>query len=215
MNEFQSWHNDTLGAKTVEALNKNNFQATYAKTCQEAVEKVLALIPADATVGMGGSWTNIEDLSLADLLEKRGHTVYNHNKPGLTPEQVNDYRHKQLGCDVFLSGSNAVTLDGQLVNVDGAGNRVAAMIFGPKKVIIIAGINKITRDVPEAEQRIQLYAAPINNKRLNRPNPCTKTGICMDCQGPTRICNITTILRKKPAGIGEYHIIIVGESLGF
>ncbi len=214
MNEAQTWHVDALGAKAVDALVKNNFKAVYAKTRSEAVERVLAAIPEGAAVGMGGSWTTTADLALGDLLEKRGHTVYNHNKPGLTPEQVLDYRHKQLSCDVFLSGSNAVTLDGKLVNVDGVGNRVAAMIFGPKKVIVVAGINKIVRDVAAAEERIELYAAPINNKRINKPNPCTQTGVCMHCQGPTRICNITTIIRKKPP-LTDYHVVIVGENLGF
>jgi len=214
MSEAQNWHIDTLGAKAVDALAKNNFTANYVKTRKEAVERVLAVIPEGATVGMGGSWTTTVDLALGELLEKRGHTVYNHNKPGLTPEQIMDCRHKQLACDVFLSSSNAVTLDGQLVNVDGIGNRVAAMIFGPPKVVVVAGINKIVRDVPAAEERIALYAAPINNKRLKRPNPCTQTGICMDCQGPTRICNITTIIRKKP-GLTDFHVIIVGENLGF
>jgi L-lactate utilization protein LutB len=214
MSEAQNWHIDTLGAKAVDALTKNNFKASYVKTRTEAVERVLAVIPEGATVGMGGSWTTTVDLSLGELLEKRGHAVYNHNKPGLTPEQIMDCRHKQLACDVFLSGSNAVTLDGQLVNVDGVGNRVAAMIFGPKKVVVIAGINKVVRDIPAAEERIELYAAPINNKRLKRPNPCTQTGICMDCQGPTRICNITTIIRKKPS-LTDFYVIIVGENLGF
>jgi L-lactate utilization protein LutB len=214
MSEAQSWHVDTLGAKAVDALTKNNFKAVYAKTRAEAVEHVLALIPEGSTVGMAGSWTTTADLALDEILEKRSHTVYNHGKPGLTPEQVMDYRHKQLACDVFLASSNAVTLDGQLVNVDGAGNRVAAMIFGPKKVVIIAGINKIVRDIAAANERIELYAAPINNKRLKRPNPCTQTGVCMNCQGPTRICNVTTILRKKPS-LSDFHVIIVGENLGF
>ncbi len=214
MNEAQSWHVDALGTKTVDALIKNNFKASYVKTRKEAVDSVLAAIPQGAAVGMGGSWTTTADLALGDILEKRGYTVYNHNKPGLAPEQILEYRHKQLSCDVFLSGSNAVTLDGKLVNVDGVGNRVAAMIFGPKKVIIVAGINKIVRDVPAAEERIKLYAAPINNKRINKPNPCTQTGICMDCQGPTRICNITTIIRKKPP-LTDFSVILVGEELGF
>jgi L-lactate utilization protein LutB len=213
MNEFQSWHIETLGAKAADALTKNNFKATYVATRKEAVEEVLALIPKEATVGMGGSWTTAE-LGLGDMLEGRGNTVYNHNKPGLAPEQVMEFRHKQLACDVFLTSSNAITLDGKLVNVDGAGNRVAAMIFGPKKVVVIAGVNKIVRDVEEAERRIELYAAPINNKRLGRPNPCTQTGICMDCQGPTRICNVTTIMRKRPP-LTDIHVIIVGEDLGF
>jgi L-lactate utilization protein LutB len=214
MSEAQKWHVDTLAAKAVEALTKNNFKASYAKTRKEAVGQVLAIIPEGATVGMAGSWTTAVDLGLGDLLEKRGHMVYNHGKQGLTPDQILDFRHKQLSCDVFLSGSNAVTLDGQLVNVDGVGNRVAAMIFGPKKVVVIAGINKVVRDVPAAERRIEMYAAPINNKRLNRPNPCTQTGVCMNCQGATRICNVTTIIRKKPS-LTDFHVIIVGEDLGF
>jgi len=214
MNEFQAWHNDALGAKAVEALNKNNFQASYVKTRQEAIDKVLSLVPANATVGLGGSWTVQGDLGLAALLGERGHTIYNHGAPGLTPEQAHEARQKQQTCDVFLTGSNAVTLDGKLVNVDATGNRVAAMIYGPKRVIVVAGVNKIVRDVEEAESRIALHAAPINNKRLNRPNPCTQTGICMDCQAPTRICNVTTILRKKPV-LTDMHVIIVGEELGF
>lgn len=214
MNEYKAWHSETLGTKAVEALTKNNFTAFYVKSKEEALEKVLALIPKDATVGMGGSWTTTMDLNLSDILEDRGHTVYNHNKPGLTPEQVLDYRHKQLSCDVFLSGTNAITSDGKLVNVDGAGNRAAAMIFGPKKVIIIVGINKVVRDVAEAERRIQECAAPINNKRLGKTNPCTKTGICMDCQSPARICNVTTIIRKRMP-LTDTTVIIVGEELGF
>jgi hypothetical protein len=214
MNEAQQWHVDTLGSRVVDALTKNNFKASYVKTRAEAVERVLAMIPAGATVGMGGSWTTTVDLSLGDVLEKRGHAVYNHNKPGLTPEQIMDYRHKQQACDVFLSGSNAITLDGQLVNVDGSGNRVAAMIFGPKKVIVIAGINKVALDISAAEKRIETFAAPINNRRLNRPNPCTQTGTCMNCQGPTRICNVTTIIRKKPK-LTDFHVVIIGEDLGF
>lgn len=213
MSDFIAWHNETLAARVVEALTKNHFEASYVKTKEEAVAKVLGQIACDASVGIGGSHT-LNQLELPRLLEERGNTVLNHNKPGLTPETILDIRHKQLACDVFLSSTNALTLDGKLVNVDGAGNRVAAMIFGPKKTIILAGVNKIVRDTAEAEKRIQLYAAPINNKRLDRPNPCVKTGQCMDCQGPTRICNVTTILNKKP-GAANIEIILIGEDLGF
>jgi L-lactate utilization protein LutB len=214
MNEFQAWHNDALGAKAVEALSKNNFRATYVKTKQEAVDKVLSLIPEDAAVGFGGSWTTQAELGLHTILEKRGNTIYNHGKPGLTMEESLAIRRKQLTCDVFLTSTNAVTLDGKLVNVDGSGNRVAAMIFGPKKVVIVAGVNKIVSDVAEAENRITLHAAPLNNKRLNKAHPCTATGICMDCQAPDRICNVTTIIRKSMPAT-EMHIVIVGEELGF
>lgn len=213
MSELKQWHNDTLGAKAVEALTKNNFTATYAKTREEAVQQITALIPADATVGVGGSWT-IQEIGLDTALESRGNTMFNHNKPGLSPAEANELRHKELSCDVFLTGTNAITLNGEVVNVDGVGNRVAAMIFGPKKVIIVVGVNKITRDIVEAQNRIELYAAPINNKRLNKTNPCVKTGECMDCNSPGRICNVTTIMHKRPV-LTDMHIVIIGEELGF
>ena len=213
MSEFKVWHNETIGAKTVEALVKNNFQATYCQTKQEAVKQILALIPVEGTVGIGGSWT-VGELGLLDKLAARGNTMFNHGLPDLSPETKLELRRKQLTCDVFLTGTNAVTMDGRLVNTDGVGNRVASMVFGPKKVVIVVGVNKIVKDIAEAEERIKLYAAPINNKRLNTPNPCVKTGKCMDCQGPTRICNVTTIMNKRPM-LTDIHVVVVGEDLGF
>lgn len=213
MREFKNWHNETIATKTVAALVKNDFQATYCQTGQEAVEQILALIPLAGTIGVGGSWT-VGDLGLLDKLETRGHTIFNHGLPDLSAEDKMEMRRKQLTCDVFLTGTNAVTIDGKLVNTDGVGNRVAAMIFGPKKVVIVVGVNKIVKDIVEAEKRIKLYAAPINNKRLNTPNPCIRTGECMDCQGPTRICNVTTILNKRPM-LTDIHIFVIGEELGF
>jgi hypothetical protein len=213
LKEFKTWSNDTLGAKAVDALTKNNFKASYCKSRYEAAKELLALIPENATVGVGGSWSIVE-LDVLDELEKRGHTIYNHNKAGLTAEEVLAFRRAELTCDVFLTGTNALTLDGKLVNVDATGNRVAAMMFGPKQVIVVAGVNKIVRNIEEAESRIKMFAAPINNKRLKRPNPCTVSGICMDCQGPTRICNITTVIGKRPPAT-PMHILVVGEELGF
>ena len=213
MKKFIQWHNDVFGEKVVKALEKNNFQAYYVATRAEAVNKVLSLVPAGATIGVGGSWT-LKELAIPEQLEKQGHEVFDHNRPGLTLEQSVALRHKELSCDVFISGTNAITLDGQIVNTDGSGNRVAAMSFGPKKVIVVVGVNKIVSDLDAAMERIELFAAPINNKRLDRPNPCTVSGVCMDCQGPSRICNITTILHKRPPMI-DFHVVIVGEELGF
>ena len=213
MKQFIQWHNDTFGEKVVKALEKNNFQAHYAVNRTVAIEKALSLIPAGATIGVGGSWT-LKELGIPEQLAKNGHTVYDHNIPGLTMEESLALRRKELLSDVFLSGANAITLDGQLVNTDGSGNRVAAMSFGPKKVIVIVGVNKIVSDLDAAMERIETVAAPINNKRLDRPNPCTITGMCMDCQGSTRICNITSILHKRPPAI-DLHVIVVGEELGF
>lgn len=213
MKQFIQWHHDVFGEKVVKALEKNNFSAYYVASRAEATEKILSLIPAGATIGVGGSWT-LRELGLPEQLANMGHEVFDHNKPGLTPETADALRRKEQSCDVFLSGTNAITLDGQIVNTDGTGNRVAAMSFGPKKAVIVVGINKIVSDLDAAMERIEMFAAPVNNKRLNRPNPCTLTGVCMDCQGPARICNITSILHKKPPAI-DFHVVIVGEELGF
>ncbi len=213
MKEFFEWHHETIGKKAVEALKKNHFKACYCRDGKEALEKILELVPQEAVIGVGGSWT-VTEMGVVKELEAMGHKILNHGKPGLCPEEKLEIRRGQLTSDVFITGSNAITMDGQLVNVDGFGNRVAAMIFGPGKVIVVAGINKLVSDVEEGLKRIRQVAAPINNKRLNTGNPCTVTGECMDCQGPGRICNATVILNKKPS-LTDMHVFIVGEELGF
>jgi L-lactate utilization protein LutB len=213
MSDLMKWHNEVIGQRVIDALNKNNFNSNYFDSRQEAVDYILQLIPLDATIGVGGSRTAVE-LGLVELLEKRGHELFNHNQDGLTPEEKIERRYKQLTCDVFLSGANAITLTGEIVNRDAFGNRAAAMMFGPKKVIIVVGTNKIVRDVAEADQRIKLYAAPMNNKRYESPNPCVQLGECVDCKSPTRACNITTILSRRPP-LTDIHIIVLGETLGF
>jgi len=203
----------TLGLKTVEALKSNRFNAAYYESAHAAMEELFSVIPPEATVGIGGSWTLIS-LEVIEKLEERGNTVYCHHKPGLSPEEILDIRRKQLTCDVFLTSSNAITKDGRLVNTDATGNRVAAMIFGPKKVIVLAGVNKIVGSLEAAQERIRATAAPQNNKRLNRPNPCVQTGHCVDCQGPTRLCNVTTVIHKRPPA-SDIHIWVIGEELGY
>ncbi len=212
MNDSVRWHRDTLGEKVVKALTKNNFTATYVQNRQEAAAMLLELIPPDATIGFGGSVT-LNELAIIPQLEERGNPVGNYMKPGLSPQEVKAIRRQHLLADVYLSGTNAVTLDGELVNVDATGNRVGPMLYGPEKVFIVVGINKIVKDVAEAQSRVKLWASPPNNKRLGYPNPCAQTGVCVDCQGPTRICNITTIMHKKPR-LTDVHVIVVGEELG-
>ncbi|AOT70335.1 lactate utilization protein [Geosporobacter ferrireducens] len=213
MNTQLDLNYEALGLKTVEALQKNRFNASFYKTAQEALEKLFSMVTPEDSVGIAGSWT-LQQLGVVETLEERGNTVFCHHKPGLSPEEVLETRRKQLTCDVFLTGTNAITIDGRLVNTDATGNRVAAMIFGPKKVIVIAGVNKIVQSLEEAEERIRATAAPLNNKRLNRSNPCVQTGKCMDCQGPTRLCNVTTVLHKRPPA-SDIHILLVEEELGF
>lgn len=213
MNDLTKWHNDVIGQRTVDALIKHNFKANYFADRQAAVNHILQLIPEGVTIGMGGSRTGME-LGLWELLAERGHELYNHNQDGLSLEEKTALRYKQLTCDVFLAGSNAITLTGEIVNRDAFGNRVAAMMFGPKKVIIIAGINKIVRDIEEAEKRIKMCSAPMNNKRYELPNPCVQLGECVDCNSPQRSCNITTILSRRPP-LTDIHVVVIGENLGF
>lgn len=213
MNELETWREDVIGHRAAKALNGNGFTAVYCSGRAEALAYVLDRIAPGATVGVGGSRT-LADLGLSSALAARGNTVLDHNAPGLTLEEKDVLRRGQLTCDVFLTGANAVTLTGELVNRDGIGNRVAAMIFGPGKVLVVAGVNKIVRDVHEADRRIRTHAAPMNNKRLATKNPCVALGECVDCKTESRICNVTTILHRRPM-LTDMHVVLVGEVLGF
>lgn len=212
MDQNVKLHTELLGKATVEALKKNCFQAEYLPDAASAKERLLEMIPAGASVGFGGSAT-IKYLDIKEELAKRNCVCYDHNA-AKDPEEAQEIRRKQLTCDVFLSGSNAITRDGRLYNVDGRGNRVAAMIFGPREVIIVAGTNKIVANLEEAEERVYGYAAPINNIRIGTDNPCVRIGHCMDCSTPKRICNVATIFHKCPAGM-KTTVLVVGEALGF
>jgi len=211
--DARSWHAETVGQKVVNALEKNGFKAVFFKDKEEAAQYVLGFIDDKTKVGIGGSIT-LNELELPQRAGEKGALVLNHNLSHLTPEEKLEIRRQQLLCDVFLCSANGITLDGYLVNIDGTGNRVGAMTFGPKKVIIIAGINKISKDVDTALKRIETVTAPQNNKRLNLPNPCTATGVCMDCKGTTRICNIYSVIKRKPT-VTDVEVVIVGEPLGF
>lgn len=213
MNDIAVWHNEALGQQAVKALTRNRFTATYCADGKSAVAHVLGLVPQGSQVGFGGSMTE-RALDLVGACKAHGCGILDHNAAGLSPEERGEIRRKQLASDVFICSANAVTLNGELMNVDGSGNRVAALSYGPGRVIIVAGVNKIVKDLDEADKRIRMIAAPMNNKRIGLPNPCTSTGVCMDCRSATRICNITTILRHCP-GAADIHVVLVGESLGY
>ncbi|TFG81819.1 MAG: lactate utilization protein [Spirochaetales bacterium] len=213
MNPVDTWHAAALGEAAVKALKKNGFQAEYVATAAEAAKKVASFFKKGATVGFGGSMT-VKTLGLQEVAAATGCEILDHNVPGLAPDAKLTILRRQLTCDLFVSGSNAVTLEGEIVNVDGNGNRVAALTFGPVKTVVIMGANKLVRDLDEAFTRIELYASPMNNKRLDKTNPCVKTGTCMDCDGDTRICRVYQILRKRPS-LSDFTVIVVGENLGY
>jgi hypothetical protein len=187
----------------ITALKANRFNVVeYAEDGSAATKLVMDMIPLDARVGTGGSMT-IRQIGLRDQLTRRGNLQI--MRPGQAPAQLLN--------DIMLCSSNAVTLDGKLVNIDGMGNRVAAMIFGPKKVILVIGQNKIVSNADEAVRRIKLVIAPYHGLTVGSKAPCGVSGQCSDCDSPGRICNITTIIEKKPFRT-EFMIIIVGQDLG-
>jgi len=195
------------------ALKANGFKVIYADNSKEALDKVMSLIPREAKVGIGGSVT-VRDIGLVEAIEKQNNPIFmDWGKPLELKEKLK-VRKEALTIDVYLTSSNAITLQGQLVNIDGTGNRVSAMIFGPKKVIIIAGANKLVGTLDEALARIKNIACPLNGKRLNLNTPCALTGKCTDCNSPDRMCKVTVILEKKP-NLSDITIVLVGENLGY
>lgn len=198
---------------TVKALEANNIDCVFVQNKQEALEKALELIPEGSTVGLGGSVT-VEQVGLLEKLRTGNYTLYDQYAPDIDMPENMKRRRQGLTAKYFVTGTNAITSDGQLVNVDGLGNRVAAQAFGPEKVVIVAGTNKIVKDVHEAFDRLEKIAAPINAKRVNAQSPCADTGVCIDCDSPARICNIYTIIRRMMIP-GRITVILVNDSLGF
>lgn len=213
MMAVEVWHNETLGMKVCAALKKHGFEAQYVATGAEALQLIAGFVKQGMKVGFGGSMT-LRAMGAPEKVRALGAEVLDHDDPGLDQEKKLEVRRAQLTCDLFLSSVNAVTLEGDIVNVDGTGNRVAALSFGPKKTIVVVGSNKIVRDLDGARDRIETTAAPMNNKRVDRPNPCVKAGTCQDCQGQTRICCVYHVLRRKPLS-SDFTVIVVGEPLGY
>ena len=211
--ELNTWTSEKKCRKLVDNLAKKHFTAVYCASAQEAADYILKQAESAASVGFGGS-LSVADLKLTTPLAEQGKEILNHGFPDLTFEQRAAIMRRQLTCDLFLTGTNAVTLDGCLVNIDGNGNRVAAMFFGPKKVIVVAGRNKIVEgDVTDAIKRIKDKSAPPNCLRLGKQTPCAVTGFCADCDSPQRICHVTTIIDSKPSQT-DLHVLVVNEDMG-
>lgn len=199
-------------AQLVELLKRHGMRSSFVSTAAEARQMVLAMAQPGQTVGIGGSQT-IAALEINQALAEKGCQVLDHNRAPSREEAI-AMRHQQLHCDLFLCSTNALTEKGQLVNVDGVGNRVGAMAFGPKKVAVVVGINKIVPDLDAAFERVRTVAAPKNAQRLKRKTPCAEVGRCMDCSSPERMCSVYTIIERRPA-LTDLELIIVGEELGY
>lgn len=197
----------------VKSLRSNGFKPVeFVEKANDAVPLVLDLIPPRASIEMAGS-ASVAQIGLLDLLRERGNPGLEPPQPGkLDPRTFLDEMRAHRK-DVLLASSNAVTMDGKLVNVDGMGNRVGNMFFGVKQVVLLVGVNKIVNTVDEALDRVQHTIAPYHAKHIGVNTPCAVTGECSDCNSPQRICNITTIISKKPPSL-DFAIILVGEDLG-
>jgi L-lactate utilization protein LutB len=201
-----------LAATVIKNMEKRQMKGYYAKDKKEALSILLSLIPEGSSIGYGGSVSLTEIGALEALSGENYNLIVRENAK--TAEETEKAFKDILFSDFFLMSSNAITVDGELVNVDGRGNRVAFLAYGPKNVILVCGMNKISPDVDSAIKRIKTVAAPMNAVRLNRSTPCAVTGICGDCQSPDCICSNTVITRRSHIN-GRINVILVGEELGF
>jgi hypothetical protein len=212
-NGYKDWYRENMLKNVVKALQSRGFEAAFFATTDEAKKSLLEKMPSDATVGIGGSVT-VRELGIIEELEKRGNTVIHHWKTGLAKEMNREIRKKEGQADYYLASVNALTIYGDIINIDGIGNRVAHMIYGPSNVIIIAGYNKIVTDIDEGILRSKEIAAVMNAKRVGAKTPCATTGKCVDCDAPGRICRVTTIIQYRPWQT-NIDVLLVNESLGF
>ncbi len=200
------------GEILVKNLRSRCFDAYYCPDSRAALTQALALIPKGSSVGWGGA-TSARQIGLLDALNQGDYRAMDRDR-AKTPQEKAKIARDCLNADVFITGANALSLTGEMVNIDGNGNRVGAMIFGPETVLVIAGMNKVTDTLEDALKRARTVAAPINQQRFQGKTPCTVTGVCSDCNSPDCICNQIVITRRsRPAG--RIKFILVGEELGF
>lgn len=212
MNEATRKYYEKRGAVMVKNLKSRHFDAYYCANKEQALVKALELIPEGVSVGWGGA-QSAEDIGLLEAVRKGPYQAIDRDT-AKSPEERVKIMKQALLADVFIAGANALSLDGQMVSIDGNGNRVAAIVYGPDSVIIIAGMNKVVATLEDAVQRARTVAAPMNKQRFNLDTPCEVTGACGDCKSESCICNQILITRNsKPAG--RIKVILVGEELGF
>lgn len=199
--------------RTKAALEKRRFAATVVEDAAEARQVIAALIHEGETVSFGGSMT-LEETGIQAMICQMPVNIQDRYKEGLSREERNDILRQAFTSDVFITSTNAITMQGELYNIDGTGNRVAAMIFGPKRVIVVAGCNKVVVNEEEAMLRVRNIAAPMNTERLNKDTPCRKLGFCADCTSEQRICDAFTAL-KRCHEAGRIHVILINEPYGY
>ncbi|GAA0774312.1 lactate utilization protein [Clostridium subterminale] len=213
MDNSTLWYMEKQIDRTIKNLRKRNMEGFFVKDKSELMMILKGLIDEKSTVGVGDSMTLFET-GVIDFLRKGNYVFLDKYRDGITSEDKKEIYLQNFSTNTFMCSTNALTEEGELYNIDGNGSRVAPMLYGPKQVILVTGINKIVKDIEEAEKRVRNYAAPIDAKRLNKDTPCTTLGYCVDCKSPNRICNDFTIIRGQFIK-NRIKVIIVGEQLGY
>lgn len=213
MDNNVSWYIEKQVERTINNLEKRNMGAYYVNDEVELLAKLREFIPENSVIGVGDSMTLFET-GVIDFLREGNYVFLDKHGESITSEEKKQIYIRNFSADTFLCSSNAITEEGELYNIDGNGSRVAPMLYGPKQVILVAGINKIVKDIEAAEKRVRSYAAPIDAKRLGKDTPCAKLGYCVDCKSPNRICNDFVIIRGQFIK-HRIKVIIVGKTLGY
>ncbi len=208
-----SWYTEKQLERTIAGLNRRNMAGFFVQEEQELMKLLAGLIEANSVVGVGDSVT-LHETGVLEFLRSGSFRFLDKYREGITKDEKRQIYLQNFSADTFLCSTNALTEDGELYNIDGNGSRVAPMLYGPRQVIVITGINKIVRSIEEAEQRVRQYAAPLDAKRLNKKTPCTALGYCVDCKSPERICNDVTVIRGQFIK-DRIKVILVGKQLGY
>ena len=208
----QNQRNEHLAQTIIKNLKRRHIEGFYCATAEEAVKKISKLIDDGNSVTWGGTMT-VRDLGIPQLLKDRGKLQVLDRDLAETPEEKQAIYLKAFSADVYLSSANAISEDGIIVNIDGNGNRVAAITWGPKKVIFVIGMNKVAQNVEAALARARSTASPINATRFDIKTPCQTDGVCHNCNSPECICNYVHFLRNSPQG--RHVVVLVGENLGY
>ncbi len=204
---------DARVSKAILNLHRNNMAGYFVENKEELLQLMASFMKKGETVGCGDSVT-LEELGVFEFVRRGDFVFYDKHQIGLTPEEKRAIYLKNFDTDTFLTGTNAVTLDGKLFNIDGNGSRVAPMLYGPKQVIVVVGINKLTDTMDDAMERTRQIAAPLDAKRLNKDTPCTKLGRCIDCRHEQRICNDFVLIARQFIK-DRIKVIIVNQAYGF
>lgn len=213
MNENIKWVNEKKIEKTINNLKKNNINGYYVKDNDELINLIKDIAKEGEVVSVGGSMSLFES-KVIELLRSGRYEFLDRYKENLTQEDIKEIYRKSFFADTYFASANAITEDGKIFNVDGNGNRVAAILYGPDKVVLIVGVNKIVKNIEQAVSRNRAISGPANAKRLNLSTPCVKTGQCMECNSEDRICCEYTVI-KRQRNPKRMHVIFINDTLGF